>query len=194
MSKVLIIDHYDSFVYNITRYVERLGYTTEVVRCDAASAEALMALKPSHIIFSPGPCGPLQTGVSMPLMSAALGNIPILGICLGAQALAVMLGGIVIRAIRPRHGQGIQIEHDGSFLFEGLSSPMHVGLYHSLMIDSKSLPSTVAVTACCPEGQVMAIAHQTQPAWGVQFHPESVLTPQGHRVLSQFLNDSKVSV
>ena len=187
--KVVLIDHYDSFVYNIVHAVEGLGYPVQIMRCDVIDFNSIAADPPSHIIFSPGPCGPLETGQTLDLIRAQLGQIPILGICLGAQALAYALGGQVVSAYQPRHGYAVQIFHEHSELFDQIQNPMTVGLYHSLMIDAATLPSVFKITARCENHQVMAIEHHDARAYGFQFHPESILTPMGTQLFKNFLSN-----
>jgi anthranilate synthase/aminodeoxychorismate synthase-like glutamine amidotransferase len=184
---ILLIDNYDSFVYNLARYVREMGCLTRVVRNNALSLDAIRELAPRAIVISPGPCAPAQAGISVELVRAFADQIPILGVCLGHQAIGEALGGKVIRSPVPVHGMRHRVHHDGTGLFGGLPSPLGAGRYHSLCVDEGSLPAKLRVTARSDDGVVMALAHATRPVFGVQFHPESVLTEGGHRLLSNFL-------
>ncbi len=186
---ILVIDNYDSFVFNLARYVRELGDRVHVVRNDALSVEDALALAPSGIIISPGPCGPAQAGISTDLARAAIAHaIPVLGVCLGHQCLVAACGGTIGRSGRPVHGQASAITHDGTGVFAGLPSPMQVGRYHSL-IATGALPDTLTVTSHLTEDPqtIMGVAHRSAPAFGVQFHPESVLTDHGHALIGNFL-------
>ena len=189
---ILIIDNYDSFVYNVARYLEELGEETRVVRNDVAGVDALMALKPAAIVISPGPGRPVDAGVSVDLIRAAAGKIPVLGVCLGHQAVAEAFGGRTIHGGEPVHGRATRVEHDGTGVFRRLPSPLMVGRYHSLVVDPLALPAELQVQAWTPVGEIMAFRHERWPIHGVQFHPESVLTPQGHQLLEGFLADAQV--
>jgi anthranilate synthase/aminodeoxychorismate synthase-like glutamine amidotransferase len=183
--KVLVIDNYDSFTYNLVQYLGELGAELEVVRNDVESTEQLLARRPDRVIVSPGPCTPNEAGVSVEVMRRfPEAGIPTLGVCLGHQSLAQAFGGNVIRH-EPVHGKTTEITHDGTGLFEGLSSPLTVGRYHSLVVDG-DLPDCLMVTAN-GGGVVVGVEHRDLPAHGVQFHPESVLTPEGKRLLRNFL-------
>jgi anthranilate synthase/aminodeoxychorismate synthase-like glutamine amidotransferase len=184
---VLLIDNYDSFVFNLARYVEELGVETRVVRNDAITIADIRRLKPQALILSPGPCGPDQSGVCLDVIRHLSASTPTLGVCLGHQAIAAALEGRVVRAAMPVHGRSSLIIHPGSGLFEGLPSPLTVGRYHSLVAEPASLPKELEVTARTEDGIVMSLQHRTWPLWGVQFHPESVLTAGGHRLLANFL-------
>ena len=184
---ILLIDNYDSFVYNLARYLREMGCATRVVRNDALSLEDVRTLAPRAIVISPGPCTPSQAGISVEVVRALSDRVPILGVCLGHQAMGEALGGEVARSPVPVHGMRCRVHHDGTGLFAGLPSPLSAGRYHSLCVVEKSLPDTLRVTARSDDGVVMAIAHRTLPLFGVQFHPESVLTECGHRLLSNFL-------
>jgi anthranilate synthase/aminodeoxychorismate synthase-like glutamine amidotransferase len=184
---VLLIDNYDSFVHNLARYVRELGLATSVCRNDAITLAEIAALAPSHIIVSPGPCTPREAGIS-PAVIAELGpRVPILGVCLGHQCLAAALGGRVARAARPRHGKTSPIHHSGEGIFAGLPSPFQATRYHSLIVERAGLPECLEVAALTPEDEIMALRHRRWPLWGVQFHPESVLTEHGHALLRNFL-------
>jgi anthranilate synthase component II len=184
---ILLIDNYDSFVYNLDRYLKRLGQTTFVVRSDALSVDAIASLKPSAIIISPGPKSPDQAGCSMEVVRRLGHQTPILGVCLGHQAIGQAFGGRVVRALAPMHGKSSRIQHSGTGLFENLPNPMTVGRYHSLVIDPESLPSQLRVTAQSEDGVIMGVEHEKHPVYGVQFHPESILTDGGYEILRNFL-------
>lgn len=187
---ILLIDNYDSFVYNLARYVGELGYARCVKRNDEISCAEIKAFNPSHIIISPGPCAPLQAGISMDVIRHFGGMIPILGVCLGHQAIGQVYGGIVTRAKNPMHGKSSVISHDGSGVFSGLKKKLTVARYHSLIISEESFPDELRITARCQQGEIMAIAHRNYPIYGVQFHPESVLTEYGYDLLRNFLKTS----
>jgi anthranilate synthase/aminodeoxychorismate synthase-like glutamine amidotransferase len=184
-SRVLVIDNYDSFTYNLVQYLGELGAELEVVRNDVEEPAALLERRPDRLIVSPGPCTPNEAGVSIDVMRRfPEAGIPSLGVCLGHQSLAQAFGGTVVRHV-PVHGKTTEIEHDGEGVFAGLPSPLTVGRYHSLVVDP-DLPGVLRVTAT-GGGVIMAVQHRELPATGVQFHPESVLTPDGKRLLSNFL-------
>lgn len=184
---ILLIDNYDSFVFNLARYVVELGYEMVVHRNDKITIEEIRAMSPSHIIISPGPCSPNEAGVSLELIQHFMDKIPILGVCLGHQAIAQACGGKVVRAARPKHGKSDLVYHDGKGIFSNLPNPLKVARYHSLIVENGSLPPELNVTANTAEDEIMAIQHQSYPMIGVQFHPESVLTEHGHAILQQFL-------
>ncbi|SCA58167.1 aminodeoxychorismate synthase, subunit II [Candidatus Terasakiella magnetica] len=181
---ILLIDNYDSFVYNLARYLEELYYDTKVVRNDEITLEEIITLNPQAIILSPGPCGPDKAGICLELVEHLGGKTPILGVCLGHQVIAQSFKGTVRRSKIPMHGKSSLIQHDATGLFEGLASPLQVGRYHSLSIEASS---ELEVNATSPDGEIMAIKHKDLPIWGVQFHPESILTHQGHDILKNFL-------
>ncbi|MGI9470556.1 MAG: anthranilate synthase component II [Rubripirellula sp.] len=184
---ILLLDNYDSFVHNLARYVRRLGCRTRVVRSDQMSTQACEALSPSAVILSPGPRRPENAGCSVELVRHLSSHVPILGVCLGHQAIAAAFGGS-IRQCGPRHGLPSRITHDGAGLFEGLPSPFTVGRYHSLAVDESALPDELQVTARSDDdGVIMGLRHRTRPVYGVQFHPESVLTDHGLTVLRNFI-------
>lgn len=185
---IVIIDNYDSFVFNIARYFRNLGEEAEVVRNDVISVTDLVGLKPCAVVISPGPCTPLQAGISTAVVRELSGRIPILGICLGHQCIGSVFGGRVARARRPMHGRSSTVTHDGRGLFKDLPSPLRVGRYHSLVVElDEACAPYLRVTARSDDGEVMALAHRFQPTFGVQFHPESILTEQGHVLLMNFL-------
>jgi anthranilate synthase/aminodeoxychorismate synthase-like glutamine amidotransferase len=190
---VLLIDNYDSFVHNLARHVRELGETTVVYRNDAISLDEIEALAPSHIIVSPGPCTPREAGISNDVIARFAPRIPILGVCLGHQCLAAALGGQVVRASRPRHGKTSPILHSAGGIFAGLPSPFLGTRYHSLLVTREGLPEDLEVVATTPEDEIMALRHRSFPLWGVQFHPESVLTEHGYALLGNFLSLSGAS-
>ena len=185
---ILLIDNYDSFVYNLARYVRELGETPLVRRHDAISIEEIVALGPSHIVISPGPCSPAEAGISTELVRRVGPSIPILGVCLGHQCIGAAYGGRILRAGAPMHGKTSQIHHTGRGLFRGLPTPFTATRYHSLVIGPASLPASLKVTATSEDGEIMAVQHVEHPVHGVQFHPESVLTEHGYRLLDHFLH------
>jgi anthranilate synthase/aminodeoxychorismate synthase-like glutamine amidotransferase len=185
---ILLIDNYDSFVYNLARYVRELGQTPLVRRHDAITAEEILALAPSHIIISPGPCSPNEAGVSTEVVRRVGPTIPILGVCLGHQCIGAAYGGEIVRAGRPMHGKTSRIHHDGTGLFTGLPSPFRATRYHSLVIAPASVPPELEITATSEDGEIMAVQHARFPVYGVQFHPESVLTEHGYRLIDHFLH------
>jgi anthranilate synthase/aminodeoxychorismate synthase-like glutamine amidotransferase len=185
VTRVLVIDNYDSFTYNLVQYLGELGAEPEVVRNDIETTDELLARRPDRVIVSPGPCTPNEAGVSVEVMRRfPEAGVPALGVCLGHQSLAQAFGGTVVRHV-PVHGKTTEITHSGEGLFAGLPSPLQVGRYHSLVVDP-SLPGDLVVTAT-GGGVVMAVEHRDLPAYGVQFHPESVLTPEGKKILENFL-------
>ncbi len=181
---ILLIDNYDSFVYNLARYLQELHEDTQVVRNDALSLADIETLNPQAIVLSPGPCGPDQAGICLELVRSFAGRIPILGVCLGHQVIAQAFGGHVKRAGKPMHGKASRITHNQNDLFDGLPDPLQVGRYHSLSIEA---PEALDVLSTSPDGEIMAVRHKELPVWGVQFHPESILTHHGHDLLKNFL-------
>ncbi len=182
-----MIDNYDSFTYNLVQYIEILGMPVSVLRNDVISAEELDPDAYSHVVISPGPGTPRDAGVSMAVIERFAGRVPVLGVCLGHQAIAEVFGGCVVHARRPMHGKTSMIFHDGSFLFSRLPNPFRATRYHSLIVDETTLPSELRVTARSEEGEIMAICHRDLPVYGVQFHPESILTDGGMKILADFL-------
>jgi anthranilate synthase/aminodeoxychorismate synthase-like glutamine amidotransferase len=185
---ILLIDNYDSFVYNLARYVRELGEEPLVRRHDAISVDDILTLAPSHIIISPGPCSPKEAGISTAVVCRVGAHIPILGVCLGHQCIGAAYGAEIVRAGVPMHGKISRIHHSGSGLFSSLPSPFMATRYHSLVIAPASVPPSVAVTATADDGEIMAVQHVEHPVYGVQFHPESVLTEHGYRLLDHFLH------
>jgi len=187
---LLVIDNYDSFTYNLVQYLGELGADLTVRRNDAVTVEEVGELAPAGIVLSPGPCAPAQAGVTVDVIRAWGATTPILGVCLGHQAIGEAYGGKVVRANRAVHGKTSRIAHDNSELFTGVPSPMEVGRYHSLTVERASLPDSLRVTATAENDptEIHALRHAEHPVWGVQFHPESVLTPDGKRLLRNFLD------
>lgn len=184
---ILLIDNYDSFVHNLARYVGELGYERDVIRNDAVSVAGILARAPRAIILSPGPCGPEEAGISVELVRAAAeAGIPLLGVCLGHQCIAAAFGGIVTQT-DPVHGRPAIVHHDGKGLFDGIPNPFTAARYHSLMVELAP-HGPLRPTAHLEDGTLMALVHQTRPVYGVQFHPESVLTEHGHKLLGNFLH------
>ncbi len=184
---VLVVDHYDSFVYNLVQLVEAFGVPTEVVRSDAEPASALVEREPDGVILSPGPGRPEAAGCFIGLLRALPAATPVLGVCLGHQALGTALGAEIERAPEPVHGKTSEIRHDGTGLFAGVPDPFAAGRYHSLVIPSSAVPAELEVIAATDDGLVMGVRHRTLPRFGVQFHPESILTPEGPRIVENFL-------
>ena len=185
---ILLIDNYDSFVYNLARYVRELGQTPLVRRHDAITPEEILGLEPSHIIISPGPCSPSEAGISTDVVRRLGPTIPILGVCLGHQCIGAAYGAEIVRAGRPMHGKTSRIHHSGTGLFTGLPSPFQATRYHSLVIAPASVPPELEITATSEDGEIMAVRHTRFPVYGVQFHPESVLTEHGYRLIDHFLH------
>ena len=184
---VLVIDNYDSFTFNLVQYLGELGARTRVVRNDAIDADAIAREAPSGVLISPGPCTPNEAGVSLACIARVAGEIPILGVCLGHQAIGQAFGGKVVRAGRLMHGKTSPIEHDGKGVFEGLPSPFEATRYHSLLVERASLPSCLRVSAWTAEGEIMGLRHESLDVEGVQFHPESVLTIEGKRLVGNWV-------
>ena len=184
---ILLIDNYDSFTYNLVQAFLVLGAQVEVYRNDQITVEQALALNPTHLVISPGPGRPDDAGVSLDMIAAFERRIPVLGVCLGHQSLVQHYGGRIVSAARLMHGKTSMIQHDGKVLFEGLSQPCEVGRYHSLAAERDNIPAVLEVTARTDDGEIMGVRHRELPVEGVQFHPESVLTPEGNRLLDNFL-------
>lgn len=185
---LLLLDNYDSFTYNLYHYLGELGEDVVVRRHDALSVDQALALGPEAIVISPGPCDPDKAGISLDLVRAAAGHCPILGVCLGHQTIAQAFGGRIVRAPELMHGKVSSIHHDGDDLFDDIPSPFTATRYHSLIAEPESLPDCLQVTARTDDGVIMAIRHRDLPIQGMQFHPESIETKHGHRLLRNFLN------
>jgi anthranilate synthase component 2/para-aminobenzoate synthetase component 2 len=185
---ILLIDHFDSFVHNLARYFEQLGHQTRVLRSDDLSFGAIDDLQPHALVFSPGPKSPREAGNSIALVCEYYERLPMLGVCLGHQIIAAAFGASIERAAAPMHGRTSLVRHHGTGLFAGLSNPLTVGRYHSLAVNEPSLSEELLVTARAEDGTVMALEHATRPVYGVQFHPESVLTEEGYALLANFLS------
>jgi anthranilate synthase component 2 len=185
---ILVIDNYDSFTYNLVHYLNELGAETEVVRNDQISVEGALALRPEAVLLSPGPCTPNEAGICLGLIEAAPADLPILGVCLGHQAIGQAFGGEVVRAKTLMHGKTSQIRHDGKGLFKALPDGFTATRYHSLSVARASLPAELEVTAWADDGEIMGLQHHSRPVYGVQFHPESIATQGGHDLLGNFLD------
>ncbi len=189
---LLIIDNYDSFTYNLAQYLGELGAEVEVVRNDQISTVEIFQMAPEQIVISPGPCTPNEAGISMDVITSIGETIPILGVCLGHQAIGQAYGGKVVRAPYVMHGKVSPVRYESDDpLFAGLSNPFEATRYHSLIVDRPSLPDCLQVTAETEDGLIMAMRHETHPVWGVQFHPESILTGEGKSILGNFLKLKK---
>jgi anthranilate synthase component 2 len=184
---LLLIDNYDSFTYNLFHYLGELGEEVVVKRNDQITIEDALALNPQSIVLSPGPCDPDRAGICLPLINAAAGRVPILGVCLGHQAIGQAYGGKVVRAPVPMHGKLSAIHHTGKSVFRGLEDGFPATRYHSLVIDRATLPASLEITAETDDGIIMGVMHKTQPVHGVQFHPESIASAHGHALLQNFL-------
>jgi len=190
---ILLIDNYDSFVFNLARYFQRLGQTTLVLRNDACSAGEIRRLQPSAVVLSPGPCAPDQAGCSLDVVQKLHAEFPMLGVCLGHQVMGQAFGAQIVRAPYPMHGSADFIHHDDQRLFAGLPNPFPAGRYHSLAVDPETLPPSLRATAWTADGVLMALEHREFPVFGVQFHPESILTEVGFELLARFLALSGVT-
>jgi anthranilate synthase/aminodeoxychorismate synthase-like glutamine amidotransferase len=188
---ILVIDNYDSFTYNLVQYLGEMGQELRVVRNDEIVVDEAAALEPDHVILSPGPCTPNEAGISVPLIQALAGRVPILGVCLGHQSIGQAFGGEIVRAGRLMHGKTSLIHHDGRSIYRGLPNPFEATRYHSLVIRRDSLPDCLEVVAETDIGEVMGVRHKALPVEGVQFHPESVLTPCGKDLLRNFLSGAR---
>ncbi|MBI2382321.1 MAG: aminodeoxychorismate/anthranilate synthase component II [Gammaproteobacteria bacterium] len=189
---LLLIDNYDSFTYNLAQYFGELGQAVKVLRNDAVDLAGIAALAPDYLVISPGPCTPNEAGISLAAIAEFAGRIPLLGVCLGHQAIGQAFGGRVVRARQVMHGKTSPVHHEGLGLFAGLSEPTTVCRYHSLLVERGSLPPCLRETAWTVDGagrrdEIMALEHEALPIWGVQFHPEAILTAQGHELLGNFL-------
>jgi len=184
---ILLIDNYDSFTFNLVHFLGDLGVRCTVRRNDAIAVEEALALAPEAIVLSPGPCTPDEAGVCLDLIMAAAGRVPVLGVCLGHQAIGQAFGGHVVRADRPMHGKLSAVRHDGTDVFAGLPSPFQATRYHSLVVEPGSLPNALIPTAWTEDGTIMGLRHRTLPVFGVQFHPESIASEHGHAILANFL-------
>jgi anthranilate synthase/aminodeoxychorismate synthase-like glutamine amidotransferase len=185
--RILLIDNYDSFTYNLVQAFLVLGAEVDVHRNDAISVEAALSQGHSHLVISPGPGRPRDAGVSMPMIEAFAGRIPIFGVCLGHQSLVEVFGGRVVRAARLMHGKVSPVQHDGKGVFSGMAQDFQAGRYHSLIAEPESISAVLEVTARTPQGEIMGVRHRSLPIEGVQFHPESVLTPEGPVMMGNFL-------
>jgi len=184
---ILLLDNYDSFTYNLAQYLGELGCTLEVHRNDKISVEQIVRRKPERIVISPGPCTPQEAGISIELIQKLAGKFPILGVCLGHQAIGAAFGGKIVRAPKLFHGKTSQIEHNGKGIFRSVPNPLIATRYHSLIVERKSLPRSLAITAETSDAVIMGLRHKRYPIEGVQFHPESVLTESGKKILQNFL-------
>ena len=190
---LLLIDNYDSFTYNLAQYLGELGADVHVHRNDAISLEQIAAWQPEKIVISPGPCTPSEAGISIDVIRKFAGAIPILGVCLGHQAIGQAFGGKIVRAQRVMHGKLSPVTHDGRGVFAGLPSPFEVTRYHSLAIEKNSVPASLEVSATADDGEIMGVRHRTLAVEGVQFHPEAILTEHGHALLANFLNQPELT-
>ena len=184
---IALIDNYDSFTYNLAQYLGELGAQVRVFRNDEITVDEVAALKPSHVVLSPGPGTPDDAGITLALIARLAGSVPLLGVCLGHQALGEVYGGRIVRAARLMHGKTSPILHKGRGVFAGLDNPFEATRYHSLIVERDSLPSSLELMAWTPEGEIMGIKHKDHETWGVQFHPESVLTRPGLKLIENFL-------
>ncbi|MGH8668361.1 MAG: anthranilate synthase component II [Burkholderiales bacterium] len=184
---IVMIDNYDSFTYNLVQYLGELGAQVTVLRNDAVSCEEVLALSPSHIVISPGPCTPDQAGITLALIERAAGRVPLLGVCLGHQAIGQAFGGRVVRARQVMHGKTSRIRHDGHGVFHQIQDPFTATRYHSLVVERGTVPDCLAVSAQSEDGEIMGLRHRELPVEGVQFHPEALLTEHGHAMLQNFI-------
>jgi para-aminobenzoate synthetase component II len=185
---ILLLDNYDSFTYNLAQYLGQMGQDLEIRRNDQVTLDEIQDLRPERIVISPGPCTPKEAGISVPLIQRFAGEIPILGVCLGHQAIGAAFGGNVIRAQKIMHGKTSEIQHDGKTIFRGLPQEFVATRYHSLIVERKSLPRTLEISAETNDGTIMGLRHRKLRVEGVQFHPESILTSAGFRLLENFLD------
>jgi len=188
---LLMIDNYDSFTYNLVQYFGELGEEVKVLRNDEIDLAGVAALKPDHIVISPGPCTPSEAGISVPLIQAMAGKVPLLGVCLGHQSIGQAFGGRIVHAKQLMHGKTSPIHHADKGVFHGLPNPFTATRYHSLVIERETLPDCLEITAWTEDGEIMGVRHKTLAVEGVQFHPESVLTEHGHALLKNFLDGQR---
>jgi anthranilate synthase component 2 len=191
---ILLIDNYDSFTYNLYQFLRELGADVTVRRNDKITVDEIRTMRPERVVISPGPCTPAEAGVSVEVVQELAGEVPILGVCLGHQSIGQAFGGEVVRAPVVRHGKTSQVTHDGTGLFAGIPSPFTATRYHSLIVEEESLPETLEVTARSEDGIIMAMRHREHDVYGVQFHPESILTEGGHRLLANFIGARQPAV
>ena len=191
--RMLLIDNYDSFTYNLVQAFAAHGAEVMVYRNDAITVDEALALEPTHVVISPGPGRPEDAGVSLEMIAAFAGKVPVLGVCLGHQSIVQQFGGKIVRAERLMHGKTSMVTHDGESIYRGLSNPFEVGRYHSLCAEQETLPDDLVVTAKTDRGEIMGVRHVALPVEGVQFHPESVLTPEGDRLMLNFMRGETVS-
>ena len=184
---ILMLDNYDSFTYNLVQYLGELGAEVSVFRNDRISVQEVEALRPSHIVISPGPCTPNEAGITLELIARLAGRVPLLGVCLGHQAIGQAFGGKVVRARKVMHGKVSRIGHDGTGIFEKIPNQFVATRYHSLVVERASLPGCLEVTAQAEDGEIMGLRHRSLPVQGVQFHPEALLTEHGHKMLQNFM-------
>jgi anthranilate synthase/aminodeoxychorismate synthase-like glutamine amidotransferase len=185
---VLVIDNYDSFTYNLVQYLGELGERIEVRRNDEVTVEQIEAMKPDRMLISPGPGTPTDAGITMKVIEKFAGKLPILGVCLGHQAIGQVFGGRVVRASQLFHGKSSQVQHDGKTIFDGLENPFPAGRYHSLIVERETLPDELEISATIPNGTIMGLRHRRLKIEGVQFHPESIMTTEGKKLLANFLS------
>ena len=187
---ILVIDNYDSFVYNLVHYIEDLGVSAEVVRNDALTVRDALKMKPRAVVLSPGPCTPNEAGICLQLLAEAPNYLPILGVCLGHQAIGQAFGGDVIRAKAIMHGKVSPVTHRGGGIFRGLPSPFNATRYHSLAVKRETFPNVLTIDAETADGEVMGLSHKNRPVFGVQFHPESIASEHGHAIVGNFLSSA----
>jgi anthranilate synthase/aminodeoxychorismate synthase-like glutamine amidotransferase len=190
--RMLLIDNYDSFTYNLVQAFAAMGANVMVYRNDAITVEEALELKPTHLVISPGPGRPEDAGLSLAMIEAFAGKVPILGVCLGHQSIVQQHGGEIVRAERLMHGKTSMVKHDGESIFAGLSNPFEVGRYHSLCAEEETLPEVLQITAQTERGEIMGVRHKTLQIEGVQFHPESVLTPEGDELMANFMRQEAI--
>ncbi len=188
---ILMIDNYDSFTYNLVQYLGELGAEVAVFRNDEISVDKIEAMRPSHVVLSPGPCTPNEAGVTLQVIERLAGRVPILGVCLGHQAIGQGFGGKVVRAGQVMHGKTSPVRHDARGVFAGIENPFQATRYHSLVVERASLPACLEVTAQSDDGEIMGVRHRSLAVEGVQFHPEAMLTEHGHRMLQNFIEGGK---